>query len=285
MTHLVRWLSTVAIIALCLAATFVFAQAQQQQARPAGQPAGPAPQAAAPSRAGGAEGRPATADELSKDTCWQKTPCLENHRPPVAFREDWMDATPGKAVDYKDTNLDAHLQNKNLTMVRYGIGAKDVLYDRHVSPKDDPGYIWLGACADGPCVITIKDKNDYLDLSNAMSKVVWRTKQGGFRELRLVLKLADGNFLISDRYAGPAEDWNISEILISDVRWRKLVIQPPTRIYEDNWVDKPNLSSVDEIGFTDLMVGGPSFFGGTSRVDWIEVHANKVKRPTGTNNN
>ena len=278
MTQFVRWLSIVAIGALCLAATFAFAQAQQQQAAPAGQPAGPAPQAAAAGRAGGAEGRRATAEELARDTCWQISPCPEDRRPPVAFKEDWMDPTPGQPVDYKDTNLDAHLQNKNLTMVRYGIGAKDVIYDRHISPKDDPGYIWLGACADGPCVITIKDKNDYLDLSNPMSKVVWRTRQGGFRELRLVLKLTDGSFLISDRYAGPAEDWNISEILIADVKWRKLVIQPPTRIYEEAKVDTPNLSRIDEIGFTDLMVGGPSFFGGTSRVDWIEVHATKVKR-------
>src|SRR5215216_32386 len=150
MTHFVRRLSIVTIIALCLVATFAFAQAQQQQTRPAGQAAGPTPQAAAPARPEGAQGRPATAEELSRDTCWQRTPCLENHRPPVAFREDWMDPTPGKAVDYKDTDLDAHLQNKNLTMVRYGIGAKDVIYDRHVSPKDDPGYIWLGACAAGP---------------------------------------------------------------------------------------------------------------------------------------
>ena len=118
-----------------------------------------------------------------------------------------------------------------------------------------------------------------------MSKVVWRTKQGGFRQLRLVLKLADGSFLISDRYAGPAEDWNISEILISEIHWRILKIQEPVRIYEDALVEKPNLTKVDEIGFTDLMVGGPGFTSGTSRVDWIEVHADRVKRSAATNNN
>ncbi len=263
MRHIVRRLSMVAIVALCIV-IFAFAKAQQQ-ARPAGQAA--------------------AAAQAAKDTCWGKTPCPEDHRPPVAFREDWTDATPGVPTDYKDKDLDAHLQNKNLTMVRYGAGAKDVIYDRHVGPRDDPGYIWLGACAAGPCVITLKDKADYLDLSNPMSKVVWRTKQGGFRQLRLVLKLADGSFLISDRYAGPAEDWNISEILISDVHWRILKIQEPVRIYEDSLVEKPNLTKVDEIGFTDLMVGGPGFTSGTSRVDWIEVHADRVKRSAGTNNN
>ena len=262
MFHIARRLSIVTIAALCLG-TFALAQ-EQQQARPAGQ-APPGGQAA-------------------KDSCWGRSPCVEDHRPPVAFREDWTDPTPGVPFDYKDKDLDAHLQNKNLQHGRYGLGAKDVIYDRHLAPRDDPGYIWLGACAAGPCAITLKDKTDYLDLSNPMAKVVWRTKQGGFRQLRLVLKLADGSFLISDRYAGPAEDWNISEILIRDVRWRILKIQDP-RMYEDALVEKPDLTKIDEIGFTDLMLGGPGFTSGTSRVDWIEVHANRVKRQPGSINN
>src|SRR2546427_6058750 len=255
MLHIPRRLTIATIVALCLV-TFALAQAQQQ-GRPAGQ---------------------ASAAQPAKDY-------PEDHRPPVAFREDWMDATPGVPTDYKDKDLDAHLQNKNLQHSRYGLGAKDVIYDRHLGPRDDPGYIWLGACAAGPCAITLKDKTDYLDLSNSMAKVVWRTKQTGFRQLRLVLKLADGSFLISDRYAGPAEDWNISEILISDVHWRILKIQEPVRIYEDSLVENPNLTKVDELGFTDLMVGGPGFTSGTSRVDWFEVHAERVKRAAATNNN
>jgi hypothetical protein len=242
------------------------AQAPQTQ-----QPSGP--------QGTGPNGRTLNAAQPAPDTCWQHTPCYEDHRPSLAFREDWTDATPNIPADYKDRDLDAHLQNKFLTMVRYGTGAKDVIYDRHLAPKDDPGYIWLGSCAAGPCVITIKDKNDYLDMSNPLSKVVWRTKQGGFRQLRLVLKLVDGTFLVSDKFAGPSDDWNVSEIVMGDVHWRQLIIKDP-RLYEDAWVPNPNLSKVDEIGFSDLMLGGPGFNSGTSRVDWIEVYANKVARPT-----
>src|SRR5437016_14257026 len=108
MVYMVRRLSVVAIVALCLT-TVAFAQGQQQ-ARPAGQ-AAPAAQAA-------------------KDTCWGKTPCPEDHRPPVAFREDWTDATPDVPTDYKDKDLDAHLQNKNRTMVRSGPGAREAMNDR-----------------------------------------------------------------------------------------------------------------------------------------------------------
>ncbi len=278
MLRIVRMSSIATTVALCFV-SFTFAEAQQQ-AEPAGQ--------AAPAAQGGQQetpgSRPPTADELSQDRCWNRSPCWENRRPPVAFKEDWTDPNAGQPYDYKDRDLDAHLQNNNLTMVRYGVGAEDVIYDRHVQPLDESGYIWLGACAAGPCVITIKDKNDYLNLAVAGSKVVWRTKQGGYRQLRLVLKLADGTFLISDRYAGPSEDWNVSEISMLDVHWRRLIIREPTRIYEEAPVDQPDLSRVDEIGFTDLMVGGPSFFGGTSRIDWIEVHAERVARPAGSTN-
>src|SRR5438034_10999066 len=92
MLRIVRSFSVVVIVALCVG-IFAFAKVQQQ-IRPAGQ-GGPAAEAA-------------------KDTCWGRTPCPEDHRPLVAFREDWMDATPGVPTDYKDKDLDAHLQNKNL---------------------------------------------------------------------------------------------------------------------------------------------------------------------------
>ena|SRR2546422_4080823 len=86
MPHIVRRLSVVVVVALCVV-VFALAKAQQQ------------------TRSGA---------QAAKDTCWGKTPCPEDHRPPVAFREDWMDGTPGVPTDYKDKDLDAHLQNKNL---------------------------------------------------------------------------------------------------------------------------------------------------------------------------
>ena len=57
------------------------------------------------------------------------------------------------------------------------------------------------------------------------------------------------------------------EFNVSDIRWRKLDIKT---IVEGAWVEKPDLSRVDEIGFTDLMPGGDSI--ACSRLDWIEVY-------------
>ena len=43
-------------------------------------------------------------------------------------------------------------------------------------------------------------------------------------------------------------------------------------------VEEPDLSRVDEIGFTDLMPGSGHGPGGWSDVAWIEVHCKPVKR-------
>jgi len=44
-----------------------------------------------------------------------------------------------------------------------------------------------------------------------------------------------------------------------------------------------DLSKVDEIGFTDLALGSGHGAGGSTRVDWIEVYGNPVKRAGSTN--
>jgi hypothetical protein len=45
-----------------------------------------------------------------------------------------------------------------------------------------------------------------------------------------------------------------------------------------DWVNAPNLSRVDEIGFADLMPGSGHGQGGWSDVARIEVYAKPVKR-------
>jgi hypothetical protein len=89
-----------------------------------------------------------------------------------------------------------------------------------------------------------------------------------------VLKLADGAWLVSDAADGPSTDWRVREFNLADVRWRALDIDTVT---EKKWVSNPDLSRVDEIGFTDLMPGGLS--DACSRLDWIEVDGRPVPRP------
>ena len=164
-----------------------------------------------------------------------------------------------------------HVANTNLLVGLYGPGKDGIKKSHHDKPSDDPFYIWTGTCV-GNCAIALKHKSAYVDLTG-QSKIVWRSKQAGFRELRIILKLANGAWLVSDQSDEASEDWRVREFNLSDIRWRKF---DSKTIVEGGWVEKPDLSKVDEIGWTDLMTGGGT--PACSRVDWIEVWGRTVRR-------
>jgi hypothetical protein len=116
-----------------------------------------------------------------------------------------------------------------------------------------------------------------VDLSG-LATIKWRTRVSGFHLLRPILKLADGTWLIGDKTAGLTTDWVESEIQLVDVRWRNLDISQVVEGREARWVDNPDLSRVEEIGFTDLMRGAGHGSGGGSRIDWIQVTGKPVPR-------
>jgi hypothetical protein len=78
---------------------------------------------------------------------------------------------------------------------------------------------------------------------------------------------------VSDQFDDASLDWRIREFRVRDIRWRALDI---SRVSEGNPVEAPDLTRVEEIGFTDLMTGGMS--AACSRLDWIEVHGRPVRR-------
>ncbi len=96
---------------------------------------------------------------------------------------------------------------------------------------------------------------------------MWRSKQSGTRCLHVVLKLADGTWLVGSQADCTSKDWRITEFNIADIEWYSLNIKS---VIEGRPVPDPDLSKVDEIGFTDLMTGGGS--DACSRLDWIEVY-------------
>lgn len=197
----------------------------------------------------------------------------EDHRPSLFFRESWKNPpTQEPKVQQSD------VQNQNLELKLYGPENRDIRIVIHASPKDDPSYIWSGSSPVN-WALTLRDKDNYVDLSGPVSKIRWRTKQAGFNLLRPVLKLADGKYVVGDYTEGYTGDWRETEFAIASVRWRYFdPINAVTTRTEPNWVVNPDLSKVDEVGFTDLMRGSGGGAGGGSRVDWIEVYGNPVKR-------
>ena len=195
----------------------------------------------------------------------QNVATKNNYRPSMFFREDWKEIPAAIPVSQE------HVLNSDLLLNLYGPGCDSIKKSHHETPGDDPYYIWSGLCL-GNWAVTLKHKTSFVDLSS-YSKIVWRSKQIGIRELHIVLKLADGTWLVSDQCDGASKDWRIREFNLADINWYRLDINS---VVEGLPVTAPDLSKVDEIGFTDLMPGGGS--DACSRLDWIEVYGKTVSR-------
>ena len=191
--------------------------------------------------------------------------CDAQYRPSSFLREDWKEIPAATPVTQE------HVANKNLILGLYGPGCDSIKKSNHDTPVDDPYYIWSGLCV-GNWAVTLKNAKSYVDLSGN-AKIMWRAKQGGSRCLHIILKLADGTWLVSDQSDDRSKDWRIREFNIMDIDWYTLDINT---VVEQRPVENPDLSKVDEIGFTDLMTGGLST--ACSRLDWIEVFGKPLAR-------
>lgn len=190
---------------------------------------------------------------------------LAQERPGLFFREDFKETPPETPI------TQSHIANPDLILSLHGPGAAQIKKSHHDKPADDPYYVWSGQ-ATGNWAVSLRHKNAMADLTG-LAKIRWRSKQSGFREARIILKLADGTWLVSDQSDPASTDWREREFNVADLRWRRLDIR---NVIEGDWVAKPDLSRVDEIGWTDLMVGGGS--AACTRIDWIEVWGRPVPR-------
>jgi len=177
----------------------------------------------------------------------------------LLFREDWKESPPALPVDQ------SHVSNEDLVLSLHGPGMYGVKKSHHDWIENDPYYVWSGPCP-GSWAVSLRHQTRRLDLSGN-ARIRWRSKQSGFRELRLILKLSDGTWIVSDGSDGFSPDWRVFEMDLSRLRWRKLDI---LRVTEADWVESADLTKVEEVGFTDLMPGGAT--PASSRLDWLEVY-------------
>jgi hypothetical protein len=216
----------------------------------------------------------------------------EDHRPPLFFRETFP-LPEDRSVNWHLNPSQTPLSNSNLQFKQYGeIQTSTRPHDtkapdhgglelvRRPSPKDDPTFVYWGSCFK-PCAFTLRDKTNAIDLTG-MAKIKWRSWQTGFHELRPIVKLADGTWLVGDYVERAAGDWNEREFAVLDIRWKRFSAEKVVTAMEDAWVQNPDLSKVDEIGVADLMPGNVAENGhgraSTARLDWIEVWGVPVKR-------
>jgi hypothetical protein len=211
---------------------------------------------------------------------------------PRFFSEQWRNPkTYDDGVLPLTSVTQAVVNNPNLELTVYDPNAKYIPeYQKNLRPGSwtsdwegptclriygvETPEIWAGSC--GQVTVTLRDKNNFVDLSNR-GRVIWRTYVSGFHTARIVVKLADGTFLVGDPGTGTPDVMHIeNEVVLSSLRWLKLDV--PQTVTRGTWVEKPDLSKVDEIGWAQLMPGSGHGVGGFVAVSKFEVWGKPVPR-------
>ena len=207
----------------------------------------------------------------------------QNNKPALVLSEQWQQIP----ADVEHPVTQAAVTNPNLELKLYGpdgVGGTNpdhgVWIVWHEQPQTEPLHLWTGLCKSN-CAAALRDKYNYLDLRDSAA-IRWDVKIVGFHLLRPIIKLADGTWLVGDHTDGIQNDWHQSEFSIADVRWRKLDIAKVVEAADGKWIENPDLSRVDEIGFTDLMAGSGHGPGGWSDVGRIEVFGKATPRTANT---
>ncbi len=110
---------------------------------------------------------------------------------------------------------------------------------------------FFGLC-EKPCGFTLRDRSNYFDLTGR-ANIKITTIVSGFHRVRPIIKLADGTLLIGDQAEGSVADYHQYQISFSECRWLKL--DPVRGVTLGAWVEHPDLSRVDEVGYFDVIPG------------------------------
>jgi hypothetical protein len=190
-------------------------------------------------------------------------------RPPLFFREDWQQSTKGG-----EHPVDAGSVANNDLELSLHVPAGEILLTGAAGDETNPIHLWMGMCT-APCAATLQSKTRFADLTG-LARIRWNTKMSGFHQVRPLVKLADGTWLVGDVAQGSTRDWLVNEVALADVRWMKLDIARVVTV--GTMLEKVDLSRVEEIGFADLMPSSGHGPGGWSDVAHIEVYAKTVPR-------
>lgn len=190
-------------------------------------------------------------------------------RPPLFFREEWRQSAAGG----EHPLWAASVGNPNLRLQLVVPGGQ-ILLTGAPGDENNPTHVWLGLCTT-PCGLALRDPRRVADLSG-LARIRWTTRTSGYHQIRPLVRLLDGTWLVGDQACGSPRDWIMSEISFADLRWLKL--DAARAVTTGTLLEHVDLSKVDAIGFIDLMPGSGHGPGGWSDVAGIEVYAKAVPR-------
>ena len=194
----------------------------------------------------------------------------------LIFEEHWTRAPLAQPMTQEN------LGNQHLKLHLYG-DIEGIRKTMHTTED----YTYTGETRN-TWMITVSDPKNYFDLT-LPGKVMLRTRNTGFRLTHIVIRTADGNFFVSEEGSGESRAWMNRDYILADLHWRAIAMEDrPTTVNPNRPMDPkrqvivatnvgtPDLSKVDEIGFTDLLPGG--FIPATTRVNAWAVYGKKVPR-------
>ena len=191
-------------------------------------------------------------------------------RPPLFLKEDWKQIPGGG----EHPVTPASITGAGVELKLYGASSKEIQLTGADGDENNPTHVWTGLCTT-PCGLALRDKARYVDLTG-LARIRWNVKTSGFHSVRPIVKLADGTWLVGDHTDASMLDWLVGEFSIASLRWLKL--DPERLVTTGNFIDKPDLSKVDEVGFVDLIPASGHGPGGWSDVAQIEVYGKPVAR-------
>ena len=197
-------------------------------------------------------------------------PAPPKARPTLLFREEWKQPTKTGDISVAQENV----ANPNLEIKLYGPGAKGLMITGTDGNPQNPTHVWTGLCT-ATCGLTLRDKANFVDLTG-QAKVRWVSKVSGFQKIHPIVKLADGTYLASDWADGSTGDWREGEAYFAEMRWVKM--DPARVVTTGAFLEKVDLSKVDEFGWSDFMTASGHGQGGWSDVGKIELYGKAVPR-------
>ena len=194
----------------------------------------------------------------------------------MIFHEGWTRAPLSQPI------TQANLANQNLTLHIYGDATQ---MRKAMHPLDD--YTYTGETTTN-WAMTVSDKTSLWDVTRG-GKIRFKTQNTGYRFLHVVIKTADGKYFASEEGAGESSVWIETDFIFQDLHWRNLLMtDTPSNASNRRQPDPkrvpiiptskgtPDLTQIDEVGFSDLMEGG--WIPATSRVAAFELYGKVVPR-------
>jgi hypothetical protein len=206
-----------------------------------------------------------------------RTPIPGSAEPPkLLFHEAWTRGAMSQPITQQN------LGNQNLTLHIYG-SADQIRKAMH--PLDD--YTYTGETTTN-WALTVSDKNSTWNLANG-GRFRLKTQNTGYRFTHVVIKTTDGKYYVSEEGSGESSAWIETDYILQDLHWRNLLMtDTPSNASNRRQPDPkrvpiiptsrgtPDLTTVDEIGFSDLMEGG--WIPATSRVASFDLFGTAVPR-------